>query len=89
LNRIAAFNAKVCNSEGKRHLFIDKKCKWLLYNQKNLKFKPGTSIIDIPSIVKMTRNREDKFLGHIFDAASYLTEYYWRIKVNYNYKQAA
>ena len=84
LSRIAAFNAKVCNSQGIRHLFVDRRCKWLLYNKKNLRFKPGTSIVDTPSIVQISRNRDDKFLGHIFDAASYLTEYYWRIKVNYN-----
>ena len=33
LNRIAAFNAKVKNSQGERHLFIDeRRCKKLLYN---------------------------------------------------------
>ncbi len=83
LDRIAAFNAKVCNLNGEKHLFIDKKCEYLLYNKENLKFKPGTSIIDTPTITQIERNTKDKFLGHIFDAASYLTEFYWRIKVEH------
>ena len=81
LNRIAAFNAKVCNSNGDRHLFIDeRRCKWLLYNIYNLSFKEGTSIVDVPTFSQIKSNRDSKFLEHPFDAASYLTEYYWRIK---------
>lgn len=81
LNRIAAFNARVKNSKGERRLFVDKeKCKYLLKNIYNLKYKEGTSIIDAPTIHSLTKDRSKKFMGHIFDAASYLTEYYWRIK---------
>ena len=81
LNRIASFNAKVRSSTGVRHLFIDpRKCKYLLKNVYNLKFQEGTSIIDAPTINKIKKDRDKKFLLHIFDAASYLTEYYWRIR---------
>ncbi|MCM1265259.1 MAG: phage terminase large subunit [Candidatus Gastranaerophilales bacterium] len=81
LNRIAAFNAKVRNSYGERHLFVDeRRCKWLLYNLYNLSFKEGTSIVDVPTFSQIKNNRDSKFLEHPFDAASYLTEYYWRIK---------
>lgn len=81
LNRIQAFNARVLNSNNQRRLFVDsQKCKWLIYNINNLSFKEGTSIVDIPSINKIKKNRDSKFLSHIFDAASYLVEYYWRIK---------
>ena len=39
LNRISAFNARVKNSNGECHLFIDpRKCKWILYNIYNLSF---------------------------------------------------
>ena len=80
-NRIASFNARVKNSTGKIHLFVDpKKCKYLLKNIYNLKYQEGTSIIDAPTIHKIKRDRDKKFLLHIFDAASYLTEYYWRIR---------
>ena len=71
------------NSKGESHLFIDTKCKWLLYNIYNLSYKEGTSIIDVPSIAQIKRDRASKFLEHPFDAASYLVEYYWRIKTTY------
>lgn len=81
MNRISSFNAKVKNSKGERHLFIDeRRCKWLLYNIYNLSFKEGTSIVDVPTFSQIKNSRDLKFLEHPFDAASYLTEYYWRIK---------
>lgn len=80
LNRIASFNARVKNSQGKRRLFVDKRCKYFLKNIYNLKYKEGTSIIDAPTIHTLKKDRSKKFMGHIFDAGSYLTEYYWRIK---------
>lgn len=81
LNRISAFNAKVRNSRGERHLFVDeRRCKWFLYNIYNLSFKEGTSIVDVPTFSQIKSDRDSKFLEHPFDAGSYLTEYYWRIK---------
>ena len=81
LNRIAAFNARVKNAAGIRRLFVDpQKCKYLMKNINNLKYKEGTTIIDAPTINQIKQDRDKKFLLHIFDAASYLTEYYWRIK---------
>ncbi len=80
LNRIAAFNARVLSANGTRRLFVDKKCKYILKNIYNLKYKEGTTLIDAPSIHQIKTDRDKKFLLHIFDAISYLTEYYWRIK---------
>lgn len=81
LNRIAAFNAKVRNSSGDVSLFIDvRKCKWLYYNILNLKFKVGSSIIDTPTFYQIKKDNSLKFLTHIYDAASYIVEYYWAIK---------
>ena len=81
LSRIQAFNAKVRNSNSEQHLFIDeRKCKKLLYNIYNLSFKEGSSIVDVPTFSQIKSNKDYKFLEHPFDAASYLTEYYWRIK---------
>ena len=81
LNRISAFNARVKNSKGERHLFIDPRhCKWILYNIYNLSFKEGTSIVDVPTHTQIKSSREAKFLEHPFDAISYLVEYYWRVK---------
>ena len=81
LSRISAFNARVCNSNKERHLFVDpRKCKWILYNIYNLSFKEGTRIVDVPSHNQIKSSREAKFLEHPFDAISYLVEYYWRLK---------
>lgn len=80
LNRIQAFNAKVCNSCGDRNLFIDNRCKKLLYNIYNLSFKEGSSIVNIPSLKQIANEHDLKFLEHPFDAASYLVEYYFPIK---------
>ncbi len=80
-NRIAAFNAKVRNANGDIGIFVDKKCEKLLYNIYNLKYKEGTSRIDIPSYQQIKQTKELKFLSHPMDAASYLVDYYWPIKL--------
>ena len=78
-SRIESFNARVLNSYGERHLFVDRRCKYFLKNINNLKYKEGTSIIDVPTIHQIKQSRDKKFLMHIFDAGSYLTEKYWKI----------
>lgn len=78
-NRIAAFNCMVKSFKGKRRLYFDPKCEKLLYNINNLKYREGTSVLDLPAIYKIHQNPEVKFLGHPFDAASYLVEYYFPI----------
>ena len=54
-----------------------------LFGYFNVWSKWYTSIIDVPSITQIKRDRASKFLEHPFDAASYLVEYYWRIKITY------
>lgn len=76
-NRIIAFNAMIKSMDGERRLFVDKKCKYLLYNIYNLKYRAGSGQIDVPTYQKIKTNSELKFLSHPFDAASYLVEYYW------------
>lgn len=78
-NRIMAFNSKIRNAEGEIGLYVDKKCEKLLYNIYNLKYKEGSSRIDIPSYQQIKTDSELKFLMHPLDAASYLVEYYWPI----------
>lgn len=78
-NRISAFNCMVKNQKGLRRLFIDPKCKKLLYNIENLKYREGSSILDLPAYTSIRQNPETKFLGHPFDAASYLVEYYFPV----------
>lgn len=80
-NRIAAWNAKIKNTHGNIGIFISPKCHWLIYNIENLKYKEGSSIIDLPSCAQIKNNHDFKFLGHPFDAASYLVDFYWPIKL--------
>lgn len=78
-NRIMAFNSKVRSANGEVCLFVDKKCEKLLYNIYNLKYKEGSSKIDIPTYQQIKQSKELKFLSHPFDAASYLVDFYWPI----------
>ena len=78
-NRVHAFASKICNFQGERSLFIDPKCEKLIYNLNNLKYREGSSIIDIPTYYQIKNDSELKFLSHPFDAASYLVEYYFPI----------
>lgn len=78
-NRIMAFNSKVRSADGEICLFVDKKCEKLLYNIYNLKYKEGSSKIDIPTYQQIKQSKELKFLSHPMDAASYLVDFYWPI----------
>lgn len=78
-NRVMAFNAKVRSADGEICLYVNKKCEKLLYNIYNLKYKEGTSQIDIPTYQQIKQSKELKFLSHPFDAASYLVDFYWPI----------
>ena len=78
-NRIMAFNSKVRSANREVCLFVDKKCEKLLYNIYNLKYKEGSSKIDIPTYQQIKQSEELKFLSHPMDAASYLVDFYWPI----------
>ena len=80
-NRIASFNALVKDYNGNRRLFIDPKCKWVIYNCQNLKYKVGTDEVDVPTYSAIKTDNQLKFLEHPFDAVSYLTDFYFPIKV--------
>jgi len=79
-NRISAWNAKIKNVNGDMGIFISPRCKWLIYNIENLKYKEGSSLLDLPSHYQVKTDRKLKFLGHPFDAASYIVEYYWPVR---------
>lgn len=79
-NRIAAFNAMVCNHNGERRILIDKRCQKLIYNIHNLTYKPGTNVVDVPTYAQIKNENSLKFLEHPFDAASYLVDYYFPIR---------
>lgn len=80
-NRIMAFNSKVRSADGDICLFVDKKCEKLLYNIYNLRYKEGSSRIDVPTYQQIKQSKELKFLSHPIDAASYLVDFYWPISL--------
>ena len=77
--RTKAFNNLVLDRDGERRYYVDPKCKWTIYNMRNLMYKEGTSTIDLPTPSQIESNKDLKFLGHIFDAISYSAEYFWPI----------
>jgi phage terminase large subunit len=76
LDRVAAWNGAVCDTNGVRKVFMDPRCKWLINNCQNLRYKEGTSEIYEPTQVEIRNDPKKKFIKHIFDAASYLVEKY-------------
>ncbi len=79
-NRVAAWNNKIITNSGKREIIISPKCKWLIYNCENLKYKEGTNKIDVPTIRQIKQDKNQKYLTHPFDAASYLVDFYFPVK---------
>ena len=43
---------------------------------KNLKFKEGTSLIDEATPSQIADDNDKLYLGHIFDAVSYMVEFF-------------
>lgn len=80
-NRIMAFNSKIHRADGEIGVFVSEKCEKLLYNIYNLKYIEGSSRIDVPSYQQIKQSKELKYLMHPLDAASYLVDYYWPIKL--------
>jgi len=83
--RFDAWNAKVRNSyTGEVAIYIDPdKCPKLLMNMSELQVIPGTSDFANPTKTELIRNPDLRFLGHPFDAAGYLVNFYWGIKPVY------
>jgi len=74
--RVNAFNKQVLTDDGERNVLVHPRCKWLIYNMKNLKFKEGTSIIDEATPSQIADDDAKLYLGHIFDAVSYMVEFF-------------
>jgi PBSX family phage terminase large subunit len=80
--RVPAWNERILTNKGERLIYIDPKCKWLIYNCKRLKIREGTSEIWEATSNQKLVNPDLKYLVHPFDAASYLVEYYFPIQLN-------
>lgn len=79
--RTSAWNAAVKNAQGVQRVFVDPKCKWLIYNCENLRYIQGSSIIFEPTLKMIENDPKLKFTKHVWDAASYLVERYDPVKL--------
>ncbi len=86
LARVNAFNKQVYTDLGERNVLVHPKCKWLIYNMKNLKFKEGTSLIDEATPSQISDDNDKLYLGHIFDAVSYMVEFFKPVILENKYK---
>ncbi|CAB5225945.1 phage_term_2, phage terminase, large subunit, PBSX family [uncultured Caudovirales phage] len=67
-DRINSYNARLCSSDGIRHLFIDPKCKYTIESLEKFCYKENTQVPD--------KGQWD----HMFDAASYCIDFLFPIK---------
>lgn len=74
--RVNAFNKQVLTYDGNRNVLVHPRCKWLIYNMKNLRYKEGTNIIDEATPSQIADDDAKLYLGHIFDAVSYMVEFF-------------
>lgn len=81
LERFSAWNKMVFDPESKeRRIIIDKeRCQRLNYNCLELQLIAGSSDYYEPSVNMIQKYPDMKFLGHPFDAASYLVDYMFHI----------
>ena len=79
-NRIVAFNNLVLDDTGERRVFLDPKCKYSIYNIKNMKYIEGSNKIYEPTESDINGDPQLKFLVHPFDAFTYPAEYYFPIR---------
>lgn len=72
-DRIAAWNAMMCNTDGVRRIFINERCKHLIKNLQILKYNEHGELKEA-TLNEIRKDPKRKFEKHIFDAASYLVE---------------
>lgn len=70
-DRINALNARLCDANNERHLYISKTCKYTIESLEKYTYKQGTQIPD-----------KDSGYDHIFDALSYCIAYMFPIRKN-------
>lgn len=70
-DRFAETNARICDGNGNRWVYIDPKCEHLIYDLKTRTYKPGTREAD----------DSDKDAGHPTDALGYLCHKRWPLRL--------
>lgn len=74
-DRINAVNSRLCSGDGKRHLFVDPKCKQTISSLERQTYKEGTS------------QPEKDGYDHMNDALGYLVEYLYPIRKQFETAQ--
>lgn len=74
-DRINAVNSRLLSSDGKRHLYVDPKCRQTIKSLERQTYKEGTS-----------QPNKDGF-DHMNDALGYLVEYMFPIRTEYEVQQ--
>mgnify|MGYP001024670929 CR=1 FL=1 len=78
--RTACWNRMFLGPDNKPHVFIHPSCVWLIYNIENFEMEEGGSRPKRISTGKLRVDPRAKYLGHPFDAVSYLICLYYPIK---------
>jgi hypothetical protein len=68
-DRVNSVNARLCNAQGVRHLFIDPKCKHLIECLERQTYQEGSTMPD-----------KTQGFDHLNDALGYMVSYIWPIK---------
>lgn len=68
-DRINAVNSRLCDSTGKRHLFITPRCKYTIEGLERHTYKEGT-----------TQPDKDSGYDHMMDALGYMVDYLFPVK---------
>lgn len=78
--RIQCWNQRIYDSNQEHHIFINKECKWLLYNIENLETEEGGSRPKKISTGKLKSDSKAKYLSHPIDAVTYPVCLYYPIR---------
>jgi hypothetical protein len=70
--RFSSWNNGILDISGNRNIIISPACEKLIYNMEELTIIPGTYDFHEPTFTQIAKNPILRFLGHPFDAASYL-----------------
>jgi hypothetical protein len=74
--RVNAFNHQVYTYDGRRNILVHPRCRRLIYNMTHLRYKDGTNVIDEATPSQISDDDDKLYLGHIFDAVSYMVEFF-------------
>lgn len=78
--RLLCWNNMMRDKTGQTNIYIQKQCKYLIYDIENLEVIEGTGTIKKPSSSKIKNDTYAKFLTHPTDSCSYFVLYYYPVK---------